>query len=110
MTDTGIEPTYVGTNENLVFVVPKELFSMSAGPAEVIDRETAKIFSKYIRGTFKGFQDARKTKYNNENNTKTDQVVNPRRLFEFPGQELRETYTTTFSNARKKLQLSNFFK
>jgi epoxyqueuosine reductase len=72
MTDIGIEPTYVGTNENLVFIVPKELFSMSAGPAEVIDRETAKIFSKYIRGTFKGFQDARKTKHNNENNTKTE--------------------------------------
>ncbi len=71
MTDVGIEPTYVGTNENLVFVVPKELFTMSAGPAEIIDRETAKIFSKYIRGTFKGFQEARKTKYNNEKNTKT---------------------------------------
>ena len=71
MKDVGIEPTYIGSNENLVFIVPKELFSMSAGPAEIIDRETAKIFSKYIRGTFKGFQDARKTKYNNENNTKT---------------------------------------
>ena len=88
MTDTGIEPTYVGTNENLVFVVPKELFSMSAGPAEVIDRETAKIFSKYIRGTFKGFQDARKTKYNNENNTKTDVSTSFWGTFEKKAREL----------------------
>jgi epoxyqueuosine reductase len=71
MPEIGIKPTYIGKNENLVFVIPKELFSMSAGPAEVIDRETAKIFSKYIRGTFKGFDQARKTKYGNENNTKT---------------------------------------
>lgn len=71
MPDIEIEPTYVGTNENLKFIVPKELFSMNAGPAETIDRNLAKEFSKYIRGTFKGFQDARKTKYGNENNTKT---------------------------------------
>ena len=72
MSDVGIEPTYVGKNENLVFIVPKELFSMSAGPPEVVDRETAKVFSKYMRGTFKGFQQARKTKYGNENNSKTE--------------------------------------
>ncbi|MFX1268292.1 MAG: hypothetical protein ACFFAK_10070 [Promethearchaeota archaeon] len=72
MSDVGIEPTYVGKNEDLVFIIPKELFSMSAGPPEVVDRETAKLFSKYIRGTFKGFQQARKTKYGNENNTKTE--------------------------------------
>ncbi|MFX1380661.1 MAG: hypothetical protein ACFFA4_16380 [Promethearchaeota archaeon] len=71
MSDVGIEPTYIGKNENLVFIVPKELFNMSLGPAEVLDRESAKLFSKYIRGTFKGFQQARKTKYGNENNTKT---------------------------------------
>ncbi len=71
MSDAGIEPTYVGKNENLIFIVPKELFSMSLGPAEVLDRETAKLFSKYLRGTFKGFNLARKTKYGNENNTKT---------------------------------------
>jgi len=71
MPDIEIEPTYVGKNESLKFVVPKELFSMSSGPAETIDRDLAKEFSKYIRGTFKGFQDARKTKYGNENNTKT---------------------------------------
>ncbi|MFW9969547.1 MAG: hypothetical protein ACFFDF_05050 [Candidatus Odinarchaeota archaeon] len=72
MSDAGIEPTYIGKNKNLVFIVPKELFNMSLGPAEVLDRESAKLFSTYIRGTFKGFQEARKTKYGNENNTKTD--------------------------------------
>ena len=56
MSDAGIEPTYIGKNENLVFIVPKELFNMSLGPTEVLDRESAKMFSKYIRGTFKGFQ------------------------------------------------------
>ena len=71
MSEVGIEPTYIGKNENLVFIVPKELFSMSLSPAEVLDKETAKLFSKYLRGTFKGFQKARKTKYGNENNTKS---------------------------------------
>ncbi|MFX1409564.1 MAG: 4Fe-4S dicluster domain-containing protein [Promethearchaeota archaeon] len=71
MSDAGIEPTYIGKNKNLVFIVPKELFNMSLGPADVFDHESAKLFSKYIRGTFKGFQNSRKTKYGNENNTKT---------------------------------------
>jgi len=66
-----IKPTYVGKNEGLVFVVPQELFTMGTG-AEKIEKEAAKKFSKYIRGTFKGFQNARKTKYGNENNTKTE--------------------------------------
>jgi hypothetical protein len=70
MADIKIEPTYVGKNENLKFIVPKELFSMSAGPAETIDRDLAKRFSTYIRGTFKGFQKSRETKYGNENNTR----------------------------------------
>lgn len=70
MPDIEIEPTYIGKNENLKFIVPKELFSMNTGPAETINRELAKEFSKYIRGTFKGFQEARKTKYGNEGNTK----------------------------------------
>ena len=72
MSDAGIEPTYIGKNENLTFIVPKELFNMSLGPAEVLDRESAKLFSKYLRGTFKGFNLARKTKYGNENNNKTE--------------------------------------
>ena len=71
MSNVGIEPTYVGKNENLVFEIPQELFNMSLGPADVFDRESAKLFSKYLRGTFKGFQNSRKTKYGNENNTKT---------------------------------------
>ena len=67
-----IEPTYVGKNEALKFIVPKELFQLNLGPEDRLDRRTAKKFSKYLRGTFKGFQEARKTKYNNENNTKKD--------------------------------------
>jgi len=70
MSDIEVEPTYIGKNENLKFIVPKELFSMNAGPAETISRDLAKEFSKYLRGTFKGFQEARKTKYGNEENTK----------------------------------------
>ncbi len=72
MSEVGIKPTYIGKNEDLVFIVPNELFSMSLGPADVMDRETAKLFSKYLRGTFKGFQLSRKTKYGNENNIKTE--------------------------------------
>ena len=72
MSEVGIDPTYIGKNEDLVFIIPKELFSMSLGPVEVMNRETAKLFSKYLRGTFKGFQLSRKTKYGNENNSKTE--------------------------------------
>ena len=89
MSDVGIEPTYVGKNENLVFIVPKELFSMSAGPPEVVDRETAKLFSKFIRGTFKGFQQARKTKYGNENNRKTEAPADFWEEFEKKVKELK---------------------
>ncbi len=72
MSDVGIKPTFIGKNKDLVFIVPKELFTMGAEPIEVLNRESAKKFSKYIRGTFKGFQQSRKTKYGNENNTKTE--------------------------------------
>ncbi len=88
MSDAGIEPTYTGKNENLVFIVPKELFSMSLGPAEVLDRETAKLFSKYLRGTFKGFEQARKTKYGNENNKKTEVPTDFWEKFEKKAKEL----------------------
>lgn len=71
MSKVGIKPTYIGKNENLVFIVPKELFNMSLGPTDVFDRESVKLFSKYLRGTFKGFEQARKTKYGNENNKNT---------------------------------------
>lgn len=72
MNDNELEPTYVGKDEDFKFIVPKELFQLSLGPEDRLDRATAKKFSKYLRGTFKGFQDARKTKYNNEKNTKTE--------------------------------------
>ena len=65
-----IDPTYVGTNEGCVFIVPTKVFQMKLTGA--IPREDAKLFSKYIRGTYKGFETARKTKYGNENNTKTE--------------------------------------
>jgi ferredoxin len=39
---------------------------------EELDRETAKEFSNYLRGTFKGFDKANKTKYNNGDNSKTE--------------------------------------
>ena len=48
MTEEEIKPTYVGNNENLVFIVPKELFSMKS--ESKIDPKVAKEFSKCIRG------------------------------------------------------------
>ena len=70
-----VNPTFVGKNENLVFIVPKELFVMKLSSEQTLDRETAKEFSKYLRGTFKGFDKANKTKYNNAGNTKTDTTL-----------------------------------
>ena len=67
-----IEPTFVGENEDLVFVVPKELFTMKLSTEQKLDRETAKEYSKYLTGTFKGFQKANKTKYQNGDNNKTE--------------------------------------
>jgi len=66
-----IEPTYVGKNKDLVFIVPTELFTMKLG-GEQLDHETANEFSKYLRGTFKGFQKANKTKYRNGDNSKIE--------------------------------------
>lgn len=71
MSDVGIEPTYIGKNENLKFVVPQELFRMRLQSNEKIDLEISKIYNTYIQETFIGFQEARKTKYGNEKNTKT---------------------------------------
>ncbi len=71
MTEEKVNPTYIGENENLVFIVPKELFTMKLNTEEKLDRETAREFSKYLTGTFKGFQNANKTKYNNKGNSKT---------------------------------------
>jgi len=67
-----IEPTFVGENESLQFIVPKELFTMKLSPDQKLDRETAKEYSKYLTGTFKGFQKANKTKYQNGDNNKTE--------------------------------------
>ena len=72
MASEDIKPTYIGNNENLVFIVPKELFSMKVSPEKKLDPKQAKEFSNYIRGTFKGFQIANKTKLGNENNLKTE--------------------------------------
>ena len=75
MAEEKVEPTYVGENENLVFIVPQELFTMKLSSDEKLDRETTKKFSNYLTGTFKGFQKANKTKYNNKNNSKTEASV-----------------------------------
>ena len=67
-----IQPTYIGNNDGLVFVVPKELFKMRMDSIKESDPKLAKEFSGYISATFKGFQEARKTMHGNENNTKTE--------------------------------------
>jgi len=72
MSDLGIEPTYVGKNENLKFIVPTELFRMRMKSEVKIDSEITKKYNTYIQDTFKGFQEARKTKYGNEDNSKTE--------------------------------------
>ncbi|MHA2289009.1 MAG: hypothetical protein ACXABG_09495 [Promethearchaeota archaeon] len=66
-----VEPTYIGENEGLVFVVPSKLFTMKVG-GEKIDRALAKEYSNYLRGTFKGFQKANKTKYDNGDNNEIE--------------------------------------
>ena len=71
MSEVGIEPTFVGKNESLKFIVPQELFGMRLQADNEIDKEISERYSKYIQNTFKGFQEARKTKYGNENNKKT---------------------------------------
>jgi len=73
MSELGIEPTYIGKNEKLKFIVPAELFRMrlQSSSSDKIDPEVSKTYNKYIQDTFTGFQEARKTKYGNENNNKT---------------------------------------
>ena len=83
-----IKPTYIGNNDGLVFIVPKELFAMKMSPEKKLDRETAKEFSKYIRETFKGFQEARKTKEGNENNVKKETKLEFWEEFEKKAKEL----------------------
>ncbi|MFX0187840.1 MAG: hypothetical protein ACFE8A_08900 [Candidatus Hodarchaeota archaeon] len=67
-----IKPTVIGKNEGLIFIAPTKLFTMKMTPEKRLDPKTAKEFSKYIKDTFKGFQEARKTKDGNENNVKTE--------------------------------------
>jgi epoxyqueuosine reductase len=66
-----VEPTFIGQNKDLVFVVPTKLFTMKL-EGENLERETAKEYSKYLTGTFKGFKKANKTKYQNGDNNKTE--------------------------------------
>ena len=72
MENKKVEPTFVGENDDLVFVVPKELFTMKLSTEQKLDRETIKEYSKYLTETFKGFQKANKTKYQNGDNNKTE--------------------------------------
>ena len=72
MTEVGIEPSFIGKNENLKFVVPKELFRMKFKSDNKVDRDITNRFSKYMQETFKDFQKGRETKYGNENNNKTE--------------------------------------
>jgi len=65
MPELNIEPSFVGKNEELKFEVPQELFNLTLNPEDRLDRATARSFSKYLRGTFKGFTNSRKTKYGN---------------------------------------------
>ncbi|MFX1456658.1 MAG: hypothetical protein ACFFDB_14900 [Promethearchaeota archaeon] len=71
MTEVGIKPSYIGKNENLKFIVPQELFTMRLRSEDKIDREVSQKYSTYLQNTYKGFQEARKTKYGNETNNKT---------------------------------------
>jgi epoxyqueuosine reductase len=77
-----LKPTYIGKNENLKFIVPQELFELTLGPEDKLERDIAQKFSKYLRGTFKGFQLSRKTKYGNEKNNKRKVVPEFWRKFE----------------------------
>jgi hypothetical protein len=40
-----VEPTFIGDNEDLVFIVPTELFTMKLSTEQKLDRETAKEYS-----------------------------------------------------------------
>ncbi len=88
MASEELKPTYVGNNDGLVFVVPIELFRMKMSPRKRLDPETAKVFGKYIKETFKGFQAAQKTKDGNENNVKTETTPEFWQNFENKAKEL----------------------
>jgi len=88
LSDQEVQPTFLGKNENFKFVVPKELFKLSLAPEDKLDRATANKFSKYLRGTFKGFQLATKTKYGNENNIKTETTLEFWERFEIKARKM----------------------
>ena len=71
MPEKKIKPTYVGKNESLVFINPKELFTMFSSRRFKMDSENTELLNKYVKGTIEGFQNAVKTKYGNENNSKS---------------------------------------
>lgn len=83
-----IKPTIIGNNDGLVFKAPLKLFTMKMSPEKKLDPETAKEFGKYIKDTFKGFQEARKTKDGNENNVKTETTPEFWQDFENKAKEL----------------------
>jgi hypothetical protein len=56
MSETGIEPTYIGKNENLKFVVPQKLFTMRIKPTEEVDPDITKLYNRYLQETLVGFQ------------------------------------------------------
>ena len=66
-----MEPTYVGKNEELRFNTNNSFMNLESSADNPLDRDQARQFSKYIRGTFKGWEKSRQTKYGNENATKT---------------------------------------
>ena len=71
MSEKKVKPTYIGKNESLVFINPKELFTMFSSRRFKMDSENTELLNKYVKGTIEGFQNAVKTKYGNENNSKS---------------------------------------
>ncbi len=68
--EVGIDPTYTGHNEGCAFVVPSKLLTMKL--QGTVPPEAVKTFAQYINGTFQGFDHSLKTKFGNEDKTKTD--------------------------------------
>ncbi len=71
--DKHVKPTYIGNNPDCAFNGQTKLFDVyQQSSGEVLSREDARKFSKFIRNTFKTWNLSRKTKYGNINKTKTD--------------------------------------
>ncbi|MCP4760507.1 MAG: hypothetical protein GY870_01920 [archaeon] len=67
-----IQPTYTGKNPNCQFNGNPDLFILTPQPGEVLDRVTAKLFSRSVRNTFKTWDFSRDSKYGSINKTKTN--------------------------------------